>query len=129
METFIFLLHFVRIYTQLKNILAVSLGSGIELAEEDKTEDDKGKLRKLIQSTIEYSIQHDNKELLELMNEFRKDVDEDFLDTVIELEKLVDVYLLEEFLEKEPISIKIDEVRRKLEGSAAVLKSKQHRLC
>ena len=78
-------------YTQLNNILAESLGSGIELAEEDKTEDDKGKLRKLIQSTIEYSIQRDKKELLELMNGFRKDVDEDFLDTVIELEELVDV--------------------------------------
>ena len=32
-----------------------------------------------------------------------------------------------EFLEKEPIKIKIDEVRRKLEGSS-ILKSKQHRL-
>ena len=36
-----------------------------------------------------------------------------------ELEELVDVYLLEEFLEKEPIRIKIDE---------AILKSKQHSL-
>ena len=40
----------------------------------------------------------------------------------------MDVYLLNEFLEKEPIRNKIDEVRRKLEGSAAVLKSGQHRL-
>ena len=42
-------------YTQLNNILAESLGSGIELAEEDKTEDKtcEGKLKKLIQSTIE----------------------------------------------------------------------------
>ena len=39
----------------------------------------------------------------------------------------MDVYLLEEFLEKEPTRIKIDEVRRKLESSA-ILKSKQHRL-
>ena len=115
-------------YTQLNNILAESLGSGIELDEEDKTEDDKGKLKRLIQSTIEYSIQHDKKELYELMNEFRKDVDECFLNTVLELEELVDVYLLEEFLEKEPIRIKIDEVRRKLEGSTAILQSKQHRL-
>ena len=53
--------------------------------------------------------------------------DDDFLDTVLELEEHVDVYLLEEFLEKEPIRIKIDEVWRNLESSA-VLKSKQHRL-
>ena len=39
-------------------------------------------------------------------------------DTVLELEELV------EFLEKEPIRTKIDEVRRNLEGSA-ILKSKQ----
>ena len=74
-------------------MIAESLGSGIELAEEVKTQENKEKLKKLIQSTIEYSIQHDKKELLELMNEFRKDVDEDFLDTVLELEELVDVYL------------------------------------
>ena len=61
------------------------------------------------------------------MHEFRKDVGEDFLDTVLELEELVDVYLLEEFLEKEPVRIKIDEVRRNLEGSA-IFKSKQHGL-
>ena len=65
--------------------------------------------------------------MLELIKEFQHDVGEDFLDTDLELEELVDVYLLEEFLQKEPIRIKIDEVRRKLEGST-ILKSKQHRL-
>ena len=40
----------------------------------------------------------------------------------------MDVYLLDEFLEKEPIRNKIDEVRRKLEGSAAIIECKQHRL-
>ena len=65
------------------------------------------------------------KELVELMNEFRKDVDED--DTVLKLEDLLDVYLLEEFVEKEPFGIKIAVARRKLEGSA-IFKSKQHRL-
>ena len=93
-------------YTQLDNVLAESLGSGIdeEEAEEDKTEDEtcEGKLKKLIQSTVEYSIQHDKKELLELIKEFRKDVGEDLLDIVLELEELVDVHLLQEFLEKEP---------------------------
>ena len=45
----------------------------------------------------------------------------------MELEEHVDVYLLEEFLDKEPIRTKIDEVRRKLECSA-IFRSKQHRL-
>ena len=65
-------------------------------------------------------IQHDKRELLELMHEFQKGVGEDFLDSVLELEELVDVYLLEEFLEKEPTRTKIDEVKRKLKGSAAI---------
>ena len=46
------------------------------------------------------------------MHAFRKDVDEDFLDTVLELEELVDVYLLDEFLEIEPIRNKIDSFNR-----------------
>ena len=101
-----------------------------ELTNEDDSIEDKShdeKIKTLIQSTVEYLIQYNKKELLELVNEFRKDVGEDFLDTVQELEELVNVYLLEEFLEKGPIRSKIDEVRRKLEDSA-IPKSKQHRL-
>ena len=90
-------------------------------------EEDEGKLKKLIRSTVEYLIQHDKKELLELIKEFRKDVGEDVLNTVLELEGLVDFYLLDEFIDSESVLTKIDELRRKLEGST-ILKSKQHRL-
>ena len=99
----------------MNNILAKSLGSGIadeeldddkesanvgddSVAEEDKAEvavkSPGKKIMMLIQSIVEYLIQHDKKELLDVVNEFRKDVDDDFLDTVLELEELVDVYLL-----------------------------------
>ena len=55
------------------------------------------------------------------MNEFRKDVSEDdFLNTVLELEELVQA----EFYEIETIGIKIDKFWRKLEGSA-IIKPKQ----
>ena len=47
----------------------------------------------------------------------------DFLDTVLELEDLVDVYLLDEFIDSESVLTKIDELRRKLDSSA-----KQHQL-
>ena len=40
---------------------------------------------------------------------FPTDVGEDFLDTVLELEELVDVYLLEEFIENEPKMTRNDE--------------------
>ena len=110
----------------MNNILDKSLGSGIADEEEDddddddeeeesanieddSVEDDKTKdedkspdvkIKTIIQSTVEYLIRHDKKELLELVNEFRKDVGGDILDTVLELEELVNVYLLEEFSEK-----------------------------
>ena len=72
-------------YKQLNNVLAESLGTGKEeegeeeevneesaneeeeSAEEDKTEDES--VKKLIQATVEYLIQHGKTELLELMNE------------------------------------------------------------
>ena len=58
-------------YTQLNNILAESLGSGIEEEEtaEGKTNDEeksrKEKDKTLIRSTTEYLIHHDKKELLD----------------------------------------------------------------
>ena len=88
-------------YTKLNNILAESLGSGIDAAEspkeeameeevpeyaeessKDKTDLDgeTSQLKKLVQSTFEYSIQPDKKELIELIKEFREDADT--LDTV-----------------------------------------------
>ena len=61
------------------------------------------------------------------MREFGKDVGEDFLvDTVFELEELVYIYLVDEFIES--VSTKIDELRRKLDSSAAIPKPKQQRL-
>ena len=56
----------------------------------------------LIQSAADFSVQHGKKGLLKLMHEFRKNVGEEFPNNVLELGELVDVYLLEEFLEKEP---------------------------
>ena len=72
-------------------------------------------IKTIIQSTVKHLIQHEKKELLELMHEWRKGVGEDFPDSVLELEELVDVYLLEESFEKELIMTKIEERRKKLE--------------
>ena len=59
------------------------------------------------------------------MNEFQKGVGKEFLYIIQELEELIDIYLLEEFLDGEPIMTKIEEQRRKLDSSAAIPKSKQ----
>ena len=126
-------------YAQLNNMLAESLDEEDDDDEEEResTKDDlttmedetrEGKLKKLIRLTVECLTQHDKKELLELIKEFRKDVGEDFLDTVLELEELVDVYLLDEFIDSESVLTKIDKLRRMLDNSAAIPKSNQHRL-
>ena len=49
-------------------------------------------MKKLIRYTTDYLIQHDKKELIELIKDFRQDA-RDFLDTVMELEEIVDVYI------------------------------------
>ena len=118
-------------YSQLNNMLAESLDEEDESTKDETEsttmEEDEGKLKKLIRSTVEYLIQHDKKEVLELIRGFRKEVDEDVLDTVYDLEELVVVYLLDEFIGSESVLPKIDELGRKLDGST-ILKSKQHRL-
>ena len=85
-------------YAQLNNMLPKSLDEEDESTKDEvestTMEEDEGRLKKLIRSTVEYLIQYDKKELLELIKEFRKDVGEDVLNTVLEFEELVDVYLL-----------------------------------
>ena len=96
--------------------------------EEEIDLDNTSPLKKLIQSTFEYTIQPDKKELMELINEFWKD--DEVLDTVQELEDLIDAYLLDEFIDNEqPILEKLDAVRAKLEhSSSSIPKFKQLRL-
>ena len=114
-------------YAQLNNMLAESLDEEIESAknetESTTMKEDEGKLKKLIRSAVEYFIQRDKKELLELIKEFRKDVGGVVLGTVL---KLVDVYLLDKFIDNESVLTKIDELRRKPEDST-ILKSRHHR--
>ena len=72
-------------------------------------------LKELIQTTFEYLIQPDKKELMELIKEFQQDADA--VDTVQELEELIDAYLLDEFIDKEQIITKLDAVRKKFEAT------------
>ena len=96
--------------------------------EETDPDNETSPLKKLIQSTFEYLIQPDKKELMELIHKFRKDADA--IDAVQELEELIDVYLLDEFVDGEqPILEKLDAARAKLEhSSSSIHKIKQLRL-
>ena len=79
-------------YAQLNNILAESLDDDEEeiestkdeakwtTVEDDEDESRGGKLKKLIRPSADYLIEHDKKELIELIKEFRKYARGDFLD-------------------------------------------------
>ena len=55
-------------------------------------------------STTDHLIQHDKKELVELLKEFRQQAQ--FIDTVLELEELIVVYLLDKFIDSESLLTK-----------------------
>ena len=64
---------------------------------------------------------------MELINEFRNDADADVLENVENLEELIDVYLLDEFIDGEkPIREKLDAVRADLEQSSPHIPKIKH---
>ena len=65
--------------------------------------------------------------MIELIKKLRQGAGEDFLDIVLELEELVDVYIVDEFIDSELVLKENDELRRKLD-SLAIPKPKQLRL-
>ena len=80
-----------------------------------------------MKSAVDYIIRHDKEELLQLMEELKDDIDEEFIDIVLDIEKLLEIFFEEEFLDGEPIRPQIDEILNKLETSE-IPKSNQHRI-
>ena len=72
-----------------------------------------------IKNTIDYVTQLDKQELSNLLMKPRDDVDEEFLDTVFELELLPGKFLIDEFEEGQPLLPMIEEQRLKLEAPPA----------
>jgi hypothetical protein len=83
-----------------------NIGSGITpTGGEEESNDEEmvlsrdDQIKKDITATADYLIQHDKKELQELVTEIEKD--DDIIDTVLSLEELLGIYLEEEFLERD----------------------------
>ena len=62
---------------------------------------------------------------MELLTEFKEEVTEDFIDDVLQLEKLIDAFFTDDYLEGKPLLPMIDET---LYGFSTIPKSKQQRL-
>ena len=99
-----------RVYRQYNDFLAESplnIGSGINPTggEEESNDEEEmalsteDQIKKDITSTADYLIQHDKRELQDLVAGIEKD--EDIIDTVLSLEELLGIYLEEEFLERD----------------------------
>ena len=76
----------------------------------------------IIKSTVNYIIAHDKEELLA---ELKEEVTEYFIDGVLQLEKLIDAFLTDDYLGGEPLLPMIDET---LDGCSTNPRSKQQRL-
>ena len=53
----------------------------------------------MIQATTNDVIESDEKELMELLTDLKEEVTEDFIDDVIQLEKIIDAFLIDGYLE------------------------------
>ena len=79
----------------------------------------------IIKSSVNYVIADDKKELMELLAELKEEVIEDFIDDVLQLEKLIDAFLTDDYLQGKPLLLMIDD---SLDGFSIIPKSKQQRL-
>ena len=107
-------------YTQLNTSLT-------EAADEAEKEEDSDEEQNLMKPTVDYITQRDKEELLQLMEELKDDIDEELMDIVLDIEKLLEIFVEEEFLDGEPIRPQIDELLNKLETSE-IPKSNPHRV-
>ena len=70
-------------------------------------------------------IEFDKKEFMELLAELKKEVTEDFIDDVFQLEKLIDAFLTDDYIEGKSLLPMVDEI---LDGFSIIPKLKQQRL-
>ena len=113
-------------YTQVNNKLAESLDEDDGDAKEMEVATDKDEEAEE-DSTVDYIITHDKKELMELLTELKEEATDDYIDTLLKLEELVTIFFTDEFLKEKPFLPMIDELIRELVNSS-IAKSKHHRL-
>ena len=82
------------------------------------------KLSNLVQTTSDLIIKHDKEELVELLKEIKDEAGEEFIDTIIKLEELIDAFFTDGFLDGAHFLPMIDELRAAIENSP-ITKSKQ----
>ena len=65
--------------------------------EAEKEEDSDDEEQNLMKPAVDYIIQRDKEELLQLMEELKDDINEEFMDIFHGIEKLLEIFFEEEF--------------------------------
>ena len=108
-------------YSKLNSLIAVPLADEDEIAVSDKEEEkEEDEMSRVIKETVDYVIQHDKKELSELLMELRDEVGGgECLDALIDLDLLAGKFLENEFEDGAQLLPLIEERRLELEASPA----------
>ena len=77
-------------YTQLNTSLTEAANLRTDKAEKEEDSDDEE--QNLMKPAVDYIIQHDKEELLQLMEELKDDIDEEFINIVLDIEKLLEIF-------------------------------------
>ena len=105
-------------YESFNNVIAESLSNKDDKVDEQKEKDN---FLKVIQSTTSFIIKNDKEELDKLIDEFKSEAGDDFIDAVLELQELV-----RQYFDDEAKMISVLGICRSLENSSIPL-SKLHR--
>ena len=96
--------------------------------EEKEEEEEDEEEENMTNAAIQYLILHDKEELEDLMEGIKDEIDAEFMDIVLGIEKLLEEFFVEEFfIDGETIRSQINALLNQLENSK-IPKSKQHRI-
>ena len=115
-------------YTQLNTRLTEEEDLTIDKEEKEEEEEEEDEEEEnMTNATIQYLILHDKEELQDLMEEIKDEIDGEFMDIVLDIEKLLAEFFVEEFVDGETIKLQINALWNQLENSK-IPKSTQHRI-
>ena len=114
-------------YTQLNTRLTAAEDLTTDKEEKEEEEEDEEEEENMTNDTIQCLILHDKEELQDLMEGIKDEIDGEFMGIVLDIEKLLEDFFIEEFVDGETIKPQINALLNQLENSK-IPKSKQHRM-
>ena len=102
-------------YTQLNTRLTEEEDLTTDKEEKEEEEEEDEEEENMTNATIQYLILHDKEELQDLMEEIKDEIDGEFMDIVLDIEKLSEEFFVEEFVDGETIKPQINALLSQLD--------------